>query len=212
MFQKNLFREQLIKLMNDKTTTEFSEQTGFNRTYLSKYLNLKLDRPPSPRLLQNIASSIVTYEELLISCGYIQSTSFSKNNSIIKLPIIGSVHAGNPTFSENYIEGYESIDISELNPSYDYIYIRVEGNSMINARIHDGDIVLVRKQADVENGDIAVVVIDNESATLKRILKKQNILVLQPENPAYSSYIFSGEEQNRVRIIGKVIHVKFVPV
>ena len=212
MFQKNLFREQLIKLMNGKTTTEFSEQTGFNRTYLSKYLNLKLDRPPSPRLLQNIASSIVTYEELLISCGYIQSTSFSKNNSIIKLPIIGSVHAGNPTFSEDYIEGYESIDISELNPSYDYIYIRVEGNSMINARIHDGDIVLVRKQADVENGDIAVVVIDNESATLKRILKKQNILVLQPENPAYSSYIFSGEEQNRVRIIGKVIHVKFVPV
>ena len=212
MFQKNLFREQLIKLMNDKTTTEFSEQTCFNRTYLSKYLNLKLDRPPSPRLLQNIASSIVTYEELLISCGYIQSTSFSKNNSIIKLPIIGSVHAGNPTFSEDYIEGYESIDISELNPSYDYIYIRVEGNSMIKARIHDGDIVLVRKQADVENGDIAVVVIDNESATLKRILKKQNILVLQPENPAYSSYIFSGEEQNRVRIIGKVIHVKFVPV
>ena len=46
----------------------------------------------------------------------------------------------------------------------------------------------------------------------KRVLKKENILVLQPENPAYSSYIFSGEEQNRVRVIGKVIHVKFVPV
>ncbi|MEY8320768.1 S24 family peptidase [Lachnospiraceae bacterium 46-61] len=212
MFQKNLFREQLIKLMNGKTTTEFSEQTGFNRTYLSKYLNLKLDRPPSPRLLQAIASNIVPYEELLISCGYIQSENLPKNNTIVKLPIIGSVHAGNPTFSEDYIEGYESIDISELNTCYDYIYIRVEGNSMINARIHDGDIVLVRKQSDVENGDIAVVVIDNESATLKRILKKENILVLQPENPAYSSYIFSGEEQNRVRVIGKVMHVKFVPV
>ena len=212
MFQKNLFREQLIKLMNGKTTIEFAEQTGFNRTYLSKYLNLKLDRPPSPRLLQAIASSIVPYEELLISCDYIQSESLPKNNTIIKLPIIGSVHAGNPTFSEDYIEGYESIDISELNPCYDYIYIRVEGNSMINARIHDGDIVLVRKQSDVENGDIAVVVIDNESATLKRVLKKENILVLQPENPAYSSYIFSGEEQNRVRVIGKVIHVKFVPI
>ena len=196
MFQKNLFKEQLIKLMNGKTTIEFAEQTGFNRTYLSKYLNLKLDRPPSPRLLQAIASSIVPYEELLISCDYIQSESLPKNNTIIKLPIIGSVHAGNPTFSEDYIEGYESIDISEL----------------INARIHDGDIVLVRKQSDVENGDIAVVVIDNESATLKRVLKKENILVLQPENPAYSSYIFSGEEQNRVRVIGKVIHVKFVPI
>lgn len=48
MFQKNLFKEQLIKLMNGRNTTEFSEQTGFNRTYLSKYINLKLDRPPSP--------------------------------------------------------------------------------------------------------------------------------------------------------------------
>ena len=123
MFQKNLFKEQLIKLMNGKTTIEFAEQTGFNRTYLSKYLNLKLDRPPSPRLLQAIASSIVPYEELLISCDYIQSESLPKNNTIIKLPIIGSVHAGNPTFSEDYIEGYESIDISELNSCYDYIYI-----------------------------------------------------------------------------------------
>ena len=83
---------------------------------------------------------------------------------------------------------------------------------MVNARIHDGDLVLVRKQSDVNNGDIAVVTIDDETATLKRILKKENILVLQPENPSYSSYIFSGEEQNRVRIIGKVIHVKFVPI
>ena len=214
MFQKHLFKEQLIKLMNGKTSTEFAEITGFNRTYLSKYLNLKLDRPPSARLLQNIASSIVNYEDLLVSCGYLHSTSKinQSNNSIIKLPIVGSVHAGNPSFSDNYIEGYEAVDASESNPSYEYIYIRVEGNSMINARIHDGDLVLVRKQSDVNTGDIAVVTIDNETATLKRILKKENILVLQPENPSYSSYIFSGEEQNRVRIIGKVIHVKFVPI
>lgn len=214
MFQEHLFKEQLIKLMNGKTSTEFAEITGFNRTYLSKYLNLKLDRPPSARLLQNIASSIVNYEDLLVSCGYLHSTSKinQSNNSIIKLPIVGSVHAGNPSFSDNYIEGYEAVDASELNPSYEYIYIRVEGNSMINARIHDGDLVLVRKQSDVNTGDIAVVTIDNETATLKRILKKENILVLQPENPSYSSYIFSGEEQNRVRIIGKVIHVKFVPI
>lgn len=83
---------------------------------------------------------------------------------------------------------------------------------MINARIHDGDLVLVRKQSDVQTGDIAVVVIDDEEATLKRVLKKENILVLQPENPSYPSYIFSGEEQNRVRIVGKVMHVKFVPL
>ena len=214
MFQKHLFKEQLIKLMNGKTSTEFAEITGFNRTYLSKYLNLKLDRPPSARLLQNIASPIVNYEDLLVSCGYLHSTSKLNqiNNSIIKLPIIGSVHAGNPSFSDNYIEGYEAVDASELNPSYEYIYVRVKGNSMVNAHIHDGDLVLVRKQSDVNNGDIAVVTIDDETATLKRILKKENILVLQPENPSYSSYIFSGEEQNRVRIIGKVIHVKFVPI
>ena len=69
MFQKVKFKEQLQKLIGNSTTTEFSERTGFNRTYLSKYLNLRLDRPPSPDLLRAIAGPEVSYEELMVSCG-----------------------------------------------------------------------------------------------------------------------------------------------
>lgn len=211
MFDKNLFKQQLIKLMNGRTTTEFAQQTGFNRTYLSKYLNLKLDRPPSARLLQNISSSIVPYETLLVSCGYLTNT-ISSNTATVTLPIVNFIDICNTTFSEQQIEGYETINASQLNPDYDYIYTYIKDNSMLHARIHSGDLVLIRKQSHINSGEIAVVSIDNKTAVLKRILKKQNILVLQSENPLFSSYIFSQEEQNRVRIIGKVIHVKFIPI
>ena len=211
MFDKHLFKQQLIKLMNGRTTTEFAQQTGFNRTYLSKYLNLKLDRPPSARLLQNIASPIVPYETLLVSCGYLTNT-ISSNTATVTLPIVNFIDICNTTFSQQQIEGYETINASQLNPDYDYIYTYIKDNSMAHARIHSGDLVLIRKQSHINSGEIAVVSIDNKTAVLKRILKKQNILVLQSENPLFSSYIFSEEEQNRVRIIGKVIHVKFIPI
>ena len=197
--------------MNGRTTTEFAHQTGFNRTYLSKYLNLKLDRPPSARLLQHIASPIVPYEALLISCGYL-TNALSCDASAITLPIIHFMDICNTTFSQEHIEGYETINAAQLNPAYDYVYTRVKDNSMSHARIQSGDLLLIQKQSHINSGEIAVISVDHETILLKRILKKQNILVLQSENPSYSSYIFSAEEQNRVRIIGKVIHVKFTPL
>jgi repressor LexA len=75
---------------------------------------------------------------------------------------------------------------------------------MIGARIHDGDIVYIRLQPDVENGEIAAVLIDDE-ATLKRVYKKRDSLVLQPENPAYEPLIFVREEMNSIRILGKAV-------
>lgn len=208
MFQQELFKQQLKKLMNGCTTTEFAEKTGFNRTYLSKYLNLKLERPPSPHLLKSLANDFVPYEELMVSCGYLPNgTSF--RTTMKKIPIIGSIHAGTPVLAVENIEGYEWVDSNDISSSHEYFYLRVEGNSMINARIFDGDLVFVRKQEDIDHGDIAVVMIDQETATLKRVLKKGEFIVLQPENPAYESQIFTGEEQNRLHIIGKVLHVKF---
>jgi len=208
MFQKVLFKQQLENLINDSTTTEFAERTGFNRTYLSKYLNLRLERPPSPDLLKSIAGPSVSYEDLMISCGYL-SDSNSGTQSTVPIPVIGAVHAGAPALAVETIESYEYVDKSEISPSHEYFYLRVEGNSMCNARICDGDLVFVRRQDDVENGDIAVVIIDNEDATLKRIHKKNNAIILQPENPAYTPMVFASNELSRLRIIGKVLHVKF---
>ena len=77
---------------------------------------------------------------------------------------------------------------------------------MINARINDGDIVFIRKQPMVENGEIAAVIIDNE-ATLKRVYyyPEDNKLILNPENPRYAPFVYVGEELQSVRILGKAV-------
>lgn len=208
MFQKIKFKDQLQSLIGNQTIKDFADITGMNRTYLSKYLNLRLDKPPSPSLLKTIANNVVTYEELMVSCGYLQSQTFSSSGAIL-IPVIGAVHAGMPSFASEEIESYEYVDPSEISSSHSYFYLRVEGDSMENARIYSGDLVFVRRQENVENGDIAVVIIDNEMATLKRILKKNDTLVLQPENNKYPAIIFTGSDLERVHIIGKVLHVKF---
>ena len=77
---------------------------------------------------------------------------------------------------------------------------------MINARIFDGDIVYIRQQQDVESGEIAAVLIDNDEATLKRVRIFDDHIILEPENPMYKPLVFWGDEMNRVRIIGKATH------
>ena len=78
---------------------------------------------------------------------------------------------------------------------------------MINARIKDGDIVFIRSQPEVENGDIAAVIVNSEEATLKRVYyyAESFLLILRAENPAYKDLVFKNEELNQVRILGKAI-------
>jgi repressor LexA len=75
---------------------------------------------------------------------------------------------------------------------------------MTGARIYDGDLVFIRFQPTVENGEIAAVAIDDE-ATLKRVYRYGDMIMLKPENPAYKEKVFSGEEMNKVRILGKAV-------
>lgn len=84
--------------------------------------------------------------------------------------------------------------------------LRACGDSMINARIYDGDIVFIREQPMVEKGEIAAVII-NDEATLKRVYyyPEQNKIILNPENPAYEPFVYVGEELNSIRILGKAI-------
>ena len=82
--------------------------------------------------------------------------------------------------------------------------VRFHGDSMINARIFDGDLVLIKAQPKVDNGDICAIIIDNE-AYLKRIYKYDNRIELRPENPLFPVLNYEGEDMNRVRVIGKAI-------
>lgn len=119
-----------------------------------------------------------------------------------RLPLLGEIACGKPIFCDENRESYVEVG---TNIRADFC-LRAKGDSMINARICDGDIVFIRQQPMVENGDIAAVVIDNE-ATLKRVYfdKENGKLVLQAENPKYSPLVYIGEELNNIHILGKAI-------
>lgn len=115
-----------------------------------------------------------------------------------KIPLIGSIACGAPILADEHIEEY--IDIPKhINADF---ALTCKGNSMINARIFDGDIVYIRQQDMVENGEIAAVLIDGE-ATLKRVKLYEDHISLEPENPQYRPLVYWGEEMNTIRILGK---------
>lgn len=117
-----------------------------------------------------------------------------------KIPLIGSIACGAPILAEEHIEEY--IDIPKhINADF---ALTCKGDSMINARIFDGDIVYIRQQDTVDNGEIAAVLIDGD-ATLKRVKLYEDHISLEPENPQYRPYVYWGEEMNTVRILGKAV-------
>lgn len=120
----------------------------------------------------------------------------------IKLPFLGSVACGEPIYADEDRESYIMVG-TDIHADF---CLQCKGDSMINARIHDGDIVFVRKQDIVNNGEIAVVIIDDE-ATLKRFYyyKEQNMVILRPENNKYQDIVLTGEELEKVRVIGKAV-------
>jgi repressor LexA len=122
------------------------------------------------------------------------------NSDIVALPIVGSISCGNGIVAYENIEDYEKTPKDWLNGG-EYFYLRAKGDSMINARIMDGDLLLIRRQDDVDNGDIAAVWIDGE-AVLKRVFKTNGSVILQSENPKYQPIILDGSKD--VRIIGKL--------
>ena len=120
------------------------------------------------------------------------------NNKSIPIPILGKIAAGNPIEAISDNTNYIDIPQSHLGKG-EYFLLEVEGNSMINAGIFDGDQVIIEKCNDAKNGEIVVALIDNNEATLKRIYKRGQQLALQPENSAYKTVIYGPD---RVQIQG----------
>jgi repressor LexA len=118
-----------------------------------------------------------------------------------KIPIVGTVAAGIPILSEENIEGTITLDQSSLKKNRTYFAVRVRGDSMSGAGIMDGDLAIIEKRHVVENGDIAVAVVD-EAFTLKRFYKEKNRIRLQAENPKYPP-IYSRD----VRLEGRLAQI-----
>ena len=123
---------------------------------------------------------------------------------ILSLPIVGKVTAGDPILAIENIEGYINFD-RNLVSSEDVFLLRVEGDSMIEAHIQDGDFAMVKPQKNAENGEIVVALIDDE-ATIKRIFKKRDLIRLEPANPTMEPIVIKKGEK-KVTIVGKVIGI-----
>jgi repressor LexA len=122
----------------------------------------------------------------------------------LSIPIVGRVRAGEPILAIENIEGYIHLDRS-LVSSDDVFLLRVQGNSMIDAHIQDGDFALVKPQPNAENGEIVVALIEDE-ATIKRIFKKRELIRLEPANPHLEPIIVKKGEK-KVTIVGKVVGI-----
>lgn len=119
-----------------------------------------------------------------------------------KFPLLGEIACGEPIFCDEDRESY-ILAGSDIHADF---CLKCKGDSMINARIYDGDIVFIRKQDIVDNGEIAAVVIDDE-ATLKRVYydREKNVVTLVAENPKYTPMIYSGSDLEQIHVLGKAI-------
>ncbi len=127
-----------------------------------------------------------------------------ENDTSRKIPLVGTVAAGLPLLAEENIEDYLPVS-ADMARTDGMFFLRINGDSMINAAILDGDLVLVRPQPFVEQGEIAVVRIGDE-ATVKRLFRFNTRVELHSDNPNYKPFVFFDSDED-VRIVGKVTAV-----
>ena len=321
MFDKLKFSK-ILSDINDTydTMTDFAQKSGVNRTYLSQYINQKLDNPPTPKILKKIADAskgLVAYSNLMEVCGYltnIKRRSYEKildyfgvvtfDNSIVNsdlfkdikenkinyneililvnilkeysyiidnskkntdlisyvnalnfkvpekihsliqkyssslvylynrfnfednaddvistfclladikkegqfhmCPVYGQISAGQPNWAEECLEGYLPIDpnlMNIINPE-EYFFLRVNGESM-NKVVRNGAFALIHKQEEVENGEIAVVLVNGFEATLKKFSKQGDLIILEPmsNDPSFNTQVY--DKNTEIKILGK---------
>lgn len=201
---------------------QLRNQKGLSQMELSKLLKISKssvnmyergEREPGLETLELIADIFNVDMDYLLGksdCPNRSASIFSSYSdlpkNIIPLPemrrilLLGSIACGAPILAEEHIEDY--VDIPK-NIRADFA-LTCKGDSMINARIFDGDTVYIRQQPSVENGEIAAVLIEGD-ATLKRVRLYEDHVSLEPENPMYKPLVYWGSDMNNVHILGKAI-------
>lgn len=194
-----------IRISKNITQDELALKIGTTKQTIYKYENEIVTNIPSQKI-ELISNALNTTPDYLMGWSD-KSTddlySIPGINPIpktYKRPRLGTIACGEPILAEENIETYD--DITD-NIKCDFTLV-CKGDSMINARINDGDIVYIKQQSQVDNGEIAAVLIDNE-ATLKRVYIYEDKVVLQPENTKYPPFVYTKEEINNIRILGKAV-------
>ena len=209
------FGEKIYKLRTERgmTQDELARRLGYrSRSSIAKIESGERDVPR--RMIGELAKALDTDPAGLMGWGAPEEDSSGSGFEALaeryglmpvakkSFPMLGEIACGEPIFASEDRETFVTAD-SGIDADF---CLRAKGDSMAGARIHDGDIVFVKSMPIVENGDIAAVIIDDE-ATLKRVYyyPDKAKLILTPENPRYEPFVFTGEELNSIRILGKAV-------
>ncbi len=190
-----------LRISQNLTLEQVGDVVGVGKSTVRKWetgmiANMRRDK------IALLAQALHTTPEYLMGW----STDIEVNNlfkiETKKFPLLGNIACGEPIFTDQEFEAYVE---AGANIRADFC-LKAKGDSMIGARIYDGDIVFIRKQDMVDDGEIAAVLIDDE-ATLKRVYydREAGVLSLFAENPQYRTMRFSGSELETIRILGKAV-------
>lgn len=189
-----------IRKQRKMSQAKLAEKLGVSRSTVSMW-EIGASQPDNDNLLQLAQILNISLDVLLGNdASSAEDASYVLPVQIKRVPLLGNIACGEPIFAEEehgeYIYTSDALDVD--------FCLRAQGDSMIGARIYDGDIVFVRRQDMVDDGEIAAVLIGDE-ATLKRVRydKEAETLSLYPENPKYKTMHFSGEELEEIKILGQ---------
>ena len=195
------------------TLREFASRCGTSHSYiamLEKGENSKTGEPMVPTLdtYKKIARGLnMSLNDLIAMCDDMPVSMVALQGTVRpavrrRIPLLGNVACGEPIFAAESHETYVDAD-ADINADF---CLTAKGDSMINARIFDGDILFVKQQDMVNDGEIAVVLIEDE-ATVKRVYydRENSVLTLMPENPTYKPMRYTGDALSQIRILGRVI-------
>ena len=201
---------------------DFANLIGASKGYvhiLEKGVNPATGKPavPGTKTLTSISNVMgISLSSLLelIEDEDNPNENMSEENFIIvrrkrTIPVLGSVIAGVPIDAIEDIVDYEEIGEDILKTGAEFFGLKVKGDSMSPVLI-EGDTIIVRKQEDCENGEIAVVLVNGNEATVKKVIKKENGIILQPINPAYDPMSYTNKEISKlpVKIIGTIAELR----
>lgn len=203
-----------LRLKKGITQTELADVLKTTKQNIYKYENGIITNIPSDKI-EEIARYFQVSPTYLMGWEESESAEPDELNILIqkydnikpiklkRFPLLGEIACGKPIFAD---EDKESFVMADMDIRADFC-LRAKGDSMINARIQNGDIVFIKEMPMVENGEIAAVIIDDE-ATLKKVYyyPDKGKLVLYPENPNCEPFVYIGEELNTIRILGKAVY------
>lgn len=188
-----------------KQQSVLAYRTKIDKSYISKYLNGKCE--PTDERIDVLAQTLNVSVAWLK--GYSEEDDEYTPINVNKVPVLGRVAAGIPIEAITDILDYEELSPELFNDGSEYFCLQIKGQSM-EPRIYDGDVVVVRKQPDVESGQIAIVGINGDDATCKKVMKQANGILLQPLNPSYAPMYYTSEDIERlpITIYGRVIELR----